>query len=147
MPRLGTRAITYTDDEKEAIADLMQDALDHHGWTQTKAAEMAGIDKAHISVLTRTLPEGISAGYLLAAFMGVDIPPIEVARAMGLTKRVEEHLADPETCSAYPRMKKQLGMTTDQGFDPMTALLQAVPVPKRELARQLIQGIIDTMNQ
>ncbi len=141
------RAISFGDAERTAVSDLMNDALARHGWTQTKAAEMAGVDKSHISVLTRTIPNGVSAGYLFQSFIGVDVPPIEVVKAMGITGHVEKHLADPVDQKEYPNMKKILGKVTDEGMDPMTALLQQVSAPKRALARQLIRGILETINQ
>jgi len=126
----------------------MNKALKEHKWTQAKAAEMAGVGTNHMNALTRTIPEGIGAGYLLKAFIGVDVNPLDLVKAMGITGEVEKHLADPEDRKHYPTMARILGQSVDSGTDdPLEVLLRRVPEPKRELARDLIQGVIDTMNR
>src|SRR5262249_2737882 len=123
------RKITYSDDERQAAADLIQDALNKHGWNPTQAAGICGVDADTVLALRRTLPTGMGFGYVAAVLLGLDVDIYEFCHAAGLDSQREANMRDPKLREHYcnPHIK---------------ALLKEVEPERREEAEKMIYFII-----
>lgn len=130
------RNITYSAEQQEAFSQLVNDRLRALGWSRAAAAEKAGIPVDKVQALARTVPPGMSFGYFVKACLALDIDLYSVAELLGLDTEVKELMHDQEH---YPNARRGF---SQEGVDPLDALVNTLPGDRREKARGLIEMII-----
>src|SRR5262249_8877419 len=88
--------LDFTEDQRQAAADLIQQALDQHGWTLAQAAELCGVDYQSISKMRRTIPQGMRFAVAAKVLLVLGVDFYDYCRACGLDSLLLEHSKNPE---------------------------------------------------